>query len=41
MLKEREQTVAHEAGRMKPIVDEMVADGADAYIRVRDIGKDE
>ena len=41
MLEEREHTAALEAGRLKPIVDEMIAEGADAYIRVRDVRKDE
>ena len=41
MLEEREQAAAREAGRLKPIVDEMIAEGADAYIRVRDVRKDE
>ena len=41
MLDEREQAAAREAGRLKPIVEEMIAEGVDAYIRVRDIRKDE
>ena len=41
MLEEREQTAEREAGRLKPIIDEMVAEGTDAYMRVRDIRKDE
>ena len=41
MLEEREHTAAREAGRLKPIIDEMVAEGTDAYMRVRDIRKDE
>lgn len=41
MLEEREQAAAREVGRLKPIVDEMIAEGVDAYIRVRDVKKDE
>ncbi|KAM5541667.1 hypothetical protein V8D89_004648 [Ganoderma adspersum] len=40
-LEEREQIAAREIGRLKPIVDELIVEGADAYIRVRDIRKDE
>ena len=29
MLEEREQTAAREAGRLKPIIDEMVAEAVD------------
>ena len=41
MLEEREQTAAREASRLKPIVDNIITEGSDAYIRVRDIRKDE
>ncbi|KAM5541664.1 hypothetical protein V8D89_004645 [Ganoderma adspersum] len=40
-LEGREQTAAREAGRLKPIVDEMLAEGTKAYNTVREARKDE
>ena len=40
-LEEREQTAAREAGRLKPIVDEMLAEGTKAYTTAREVRKDE
>ena len=40
-LEERERTIAREADRLKPIVDDMVSEGTEAYTRSRDVKKDE
>ena len=40
-LEERYQVAEREVGRLRPVVEENVAEGADAYIRVRDVRRDE
>ncbi|KAI1784180.1 hypothetical protein LXA43DRAFT_245218 [Ganoderma leucocontextum] len=40
-LEERERIAARDADRLKPVVEDMVAEGAEAYIRLRDVRKDE
>ena len=40
-VKEQERTATREADRLKPIVDDIMAQDADAYARSREIRKDE
>ena len=40
-LKERERTAVRDADRLKPIIDQMLAEGVEVYTHVREVQKNE